>query len=130
MMARPLKFQTPEELQEKVDAFFNHCKKEDENPIVEGLCLFLDCDKVTILNYQGRADFAPIIERAKLRIANHVMGRAMAGKINPTMAIWVSKNHYGYTDTQNLNIGGQEDNPLNINKQDLEIIKNAGLKQD
>jgi hypothetical protein len=102
-MARPLKFQSPEELQQKVDAFFDYCKKEEQNPIVEGLCLFLECDKQTILNYEEKDGYADILENAKLRIANHVMGRAMDGKINPTIAIWVSKNHYGYKDTSDVN---------------------------
>jgi hypothetical protein len=97
-VGRPKKWATPQELQEKINAFFDYCKKQNEHPIVEGLCIFLNCDKQTILNYQAKDEYGEIIENAKLRIANHVMGRAMSGEINPTIAIWISKNHYGYKD--------------------------------
>lgn len=97
-MGRPLKFETVAELETKIDAFFDHCKKENKNLTVEGLCVFLDCDKQTILNYQGKDGYSDVIDIAKLKIADSVMGRAMSGDINPTIAIWISKNHYGYKD--------------------------------
>lgn len=105
-MARPLLFAAPEELQAKIDQFFEDCKNNDEHPIVEGLALALKTNPQTLINYQDRPEFADIIENAKIRIANHVMGRAMAGKINPTIAIWVSKNHYGYVDKQQTEHSG------------------------
>lgn len=97
-LGRPNKWKTPEELKEKINSFFDHCKKENEHPIVEGLALWLETNKQTILNYEAKDDYKDVIEDAKLRIANHVMSRAMKGDINPTIAIWVSKNHYGYKD--------------------------------
>lgn len=95
-MARPLLFETPEDLQKAIDKFFDDLKKP---PTVEGLALALKTSRQTLLNYEGRDYFADILEDAKLRIADSVMGRAMAGEINPTIAIWISKNHYGYSDT-------------------------------
>jgi len=126
---RPLKFETPELLQEQIDAFFDHCKKEDEQPIVEGLAIFLKTNKQTILNYAGREDYAPLIEDAKLRIAHSVMSRAMSGKINPTIAIWVSKNHYDYSDKRDVNLGGQVDNPLSMILKSLDG-HSAGLPEN
>lgn len=108
---RPLLFETPEDLQKSIDAFFDNLKKP---PTVEGLALALKTSRQTLLNYEGRPEFAPILEMAKLRIADDVMGRAMAGEINATIAIWISKNHYGYSDDQNLNLGGQAGNPLSV----------------
>jgi len=109
---RPLKWATPEELKKEIDEFFDHCKIEKKHPIVERLCVYLGCDKQTILNYEEKDGFAKVIENAKLRIASHVMGRALDGDINPTMAIWISKNHYGYSDTKvnktDLNVNGHE----------------------
>lgn len=111
-MSRPLLFETPQILKDKIDLFFDHCKKEEEQPIVEGLALWLGTNKQTILNYEGREDYAPIIEDAKLRIAHSVMSRAMVGKINPTIAIWVSKNHYDYKDAQDMNLGNKDGKPF------------------
>lgn len=111
-MARPLLFETPQDLKDAIKAFFDNLKRP---PTVEGLALALNTSRQTLLNYSDRPDFADIIEDAKLQIADSVMGRAMAGEINPTIAIWISKNHYGYSDDQNLNLGGQKDNPVEAN---------------
>ena len=113
-------FETPELLSKKIDAFFDHCKKEDEHPIVEGLCLWLGTNKQTLLNYEGKEEFADVIENAKLRIANHVMGRAMSGQINPTIAIWVSKNHYGYKDKSEQEHSGTTNINWNLPKTGLD----------
>jgi len=92
-MANRMKFNSPEEMQEKIDAYFEDCKGElltDDNgqpifdkygePIrlgvkpltVTGLALALGfTTRQALLNYQGRGAYKPIVEAAKLKIENY-----------------------------------------------------------
>ena len=92
-MANRLKFKTPEEMQEKIDAYFEDCKGHpltDENgniildkygqPIilgvkpltVTGLALALGfATRQSLLDYEGKGQFRSMIQQAKLRIENY-----------------------------------------------------------
>lgn len=92
-MANKMKFKSPEEMQEKIDAYFEDCRghpltdKNDEiifnkfgEPVfvdvkpltVTGLALALGLStRQALLNYQKRGAYATIIETAKLKIENY-----------------------------------------------------------
>lgn len=92
-MANKMKFKSPEEMQEKIDAYFEDCKghplTDNDGQIVfnkYGEPIFVDVKPMTVtglalalgfttrqalLNYQGRAAYKAIIETAKLRIENY-----------------------------------------------------------
>lgn len=111
-MARPLKFQSVEELELKIQGFFDLIKKGEEEPSVIGLACHLDVHKQTLLNYQDKPEFEPTIDRAKSLIEKMFTARALKGEIPPAIFIFVSKNHYEYKDTQDFNHGGQPGNPV------------------
>jgi len=97
-VGRPLKWEDAEDLEKQIDEFFGIRKKEGLPPTLEGLAYHLNVNRQTILNYEKKDGFAEVIDRAKLKIADIVMSNALIGEYNPTIAIWVSKNHYGYRD--------------------------------
>ena len=90
---RPPKFTDPAVMQEKIDAYFKDCEGRiltgqngetvydkfgypvviDRKPLtVTGLALALGfTNRQSLLNYQGKAAFRAIIERAKLQIENY-----------------------------------------------------------
>ncbi len=92
-MPNRMKFKSPEEMQEKIDAYFEDCKGHPlttvdgrivfdkyENPVfvdvkpltITGLALALGfTTRQALLNYQKRGAYQEIIERAKLRIENY-----------------------------------------------------------
>lgn len=92
-MANKRKFNTPEEMQAKIDAYFADCEgelltDEEGKPIfdkfgtpirlgvkpltVTGLAIALGfTTRQALLNYQGRGEFKAIIEAAKLKIENY-----------------------------------------------------------
>lgn len=95
---RPPKFKTKEEMQEKIDAYFESCEGElllDEagNPVcapkvglvyikppkpptVTGLALALGfASRQSLLEYQGKAEFADTVTRAKSRIEEYAEAR-------------------------------------------------------
>lgn len=92
-MANKRKFNSPEEMQTKIDAYFEECKGEvlldkygepifdkygepvihGAKPLtVTGLALALGfTTRQALLNYQGRGEYKAIIEAAKLKIENY-----------------------------------------------------------
>lgn len=93
MAGRKLKYPTPEEMQEAIDAYFEDCKGHpltdangqiifdkygnpfivDVKPLtVTGLALALGfTSRRALLDYQGRGKYKEIVEAAKLRIENY-----------------------------------------------------------
>lgn len=66
-VGRPLKFQSVEELEGKIEAYF---AKDGEKPTITGLALALDCDIDTIKAYSEREEFVRPIKKAYLRVQN------------------------------------------------------------
>ncbi|WP_417018008.1 terminase small subunit [Anaerotignum sp.] len=97
-VGRPPKFRTKEEIQEKIDAYFKECDGEllmDDNgnpvctpktglvyikqpkpPTVTGLALALGfASRQSLMEYQGKKEFADTIIRAKSRIEEYAEAR-------------------------------------------------------
>ena len=74
---RPPKFETPEELDNQIDAYFLSLEYgEDEygntlrkSPTITGLALFLGfCDRQSLYDYQNRPEFSCIIKKARCMV--------------------------------------------------------------
>lgn len=65
---KPLKFKTVEELQKKIDDYFESCNEEFEPITITGLALALDTSRETLCNYEEKAEYFDTIKRAKLRV--------------------------------------------------------------
>jgi hypothetical protein len=127
---RPLKFRSPKALQKSIEEFFELCKKNGEIPLVEGLALHLDTNCQTLLNYTERSEYAPIIQKAKLRIAANFMQRSCNGHVNPTLAIFIANNHYDYKHKEHIMHGGQKDAPIEIKTDySAKVLDNLTLEQ-
>ena len=86
---RPLKFKSVEELEKKINAYFYD---ENNKPYtICDLCVWLDCDRQTLLNYQEKEEFFDTIKRAKTRIEANIEKGALIGVFNPTFSIFNMK---------------------------------------
>lgn len=65
---KPLKFKSVEELQEKIDKYFDSCNEEFEPITITGLALALDTSRETLCNYEEKEEYFDTIKRAKLRV--------------------------------------------------------------
>ena len=65
---RPLKFQSVEELDVKIAAYFTETPKDEWT--WTGLALWLDVDKHTLTNYTDREAFSSSIKRAMAKVEN------------------------------------------------------------
>lgn len=118
---RPRKFKSPKQMQEAIDKYFAGCdnhtrqvyvKSKQElvdmkDPLpytIEGLCHELDIDRSTLLRYEdyenekGESEFCNIIKRAKMRVQENLVTRALTGENNATISIFLLKNNFGYED--------------------------------
>lgn len=97
---RPLKYDNCWELDLECELYFEHCHEEKEPPTVSGLALWLDVDRKTITNYEGKPEFFPTIKRSKQRIENYLemslYGNGVAG------VIFNLKNNFGWKDKQEI----------------------------
>lgn len=117
---------TPEELQADIEEYFqwadNHPVEivypartgADNKPLtyeaarpytVEGLCRFLECNRLTLLNYEkseGYEDFFEVIKAAKNRIAEQKVERGLSGVAPAAVTIFDLKNNHGYKDTTHV----------------------------
>ena len=70
---RPYAFDNAEELQKAIDAYFKSCEESGEPLSITGLCLALDVDRKTLINYvkdknSDRKEMIKPILMAKLKI--------------------------------------------------------------
>ena len=66
---RPPKYKTAEELQEKIDEYFEYIKNESERAKITSLCLFLGfCSRDSFYKYGDKDQFRYTIKKAHMRI--------------------------------------------------------------
>jgi hypothetical protein len=106
---RPRKYQSVEEVEKIIEEFFKDCAENELFPTVTGLCLALDLTREGLLTYQGRAEFADTIKRAKQCVEFAVEQKLMEGSGSPAGAIFNLKNNFGWVDekTHNQNVKGE-----------------------
>lgn len=69
---RPPIFGTPEELQDKIMAYFAYCEEKKEHIKITGLCLFCGFEsRQSFYDYELRPLFSYTIKRARMVIESH-----------------------------------------------------------
>ena len=111
---RPLKFKTPEELESKIEEYFQWAEDNKKHITVTGLAWYLDTNRQTLSNYQDeeselykniedsvKARYIDSIKRAKARIEMEYED-SLYNKNSVVGAIFTLKNNYGYVDKQEI----------------------------
>lgn len=122
VLGRPLKFQSVEELQMKIDDYFESCRNKDDELIrpytITGLALALDTSRKVLLDYEKREDdYSYTIKKAKLKIENFAEESLFTSK-QTAGVIFNLKNNYGWQDKQDVGLSGG----LNNTNQDLSSL--------
>lgn len=121
-MARPLMFETVEELSERISEYFHQCDTnikvrftKDGDPIevpdpkpytISGLAYFLGTNRQTLLNYEEREEFVDTIRAAKARIEAFVEESLWTPKIAQGV-VFNLKNNFGWKEQQDINMSGE-----------------------
>lgn len=117
-MGRPPKYKTPEELQEKIDEYFDTGIAERKVlvgpsnnrsiqllpvPTITGLVLYLDfCSRQSFYDMEKHKEFAYTIKKARTRIEREYEEQLQTG--SPTGAIFALKN-FDWKDKETENGG-------------------------
>lgn len=114
-LGKPLKFETPEELEDRIEEYFMWAKKNKRYVTVSDLAWYLGTNRQTLLNYENCMDndwlksvdndvkvkYIDTIKRAKARIeAEYEQG--LFHKESVVGTIFTLKNNYGWVDKQEI----------------------------
>ena len=105
---------TADDIENKINDYFNYCNENSKPFTMSGLALFLDCSRTTLYNYDKElVKFKDMSEDDKLRIMNSVKRakrmveayqeeQLFIGK-SPVGTIFSLKNNFNWKDTQEIN---------------------------
>lgn len=118
---RPLIYKTKEEMQEKIDAYFEECERKKKPLTITGLALALGFNsRQALLNYQGRKEFNDTVTRAKARVEQFAeeslfyQGSANGAKFS------LANNFEGWNERQQIEAEVKSDMTINIELTDDE----------
>jgi hypothetical protein len=127
---RPKKYTDAEDMQVKIDAYFDSCyqymdEKDSEGKVnkvkvqirpltITGLALALDMDRDSLLNYQEDPNFFGTIKKAKMRIHNFAEEQLFTNR-NAAGVIFNLKNNYGWKDKNETELTGKDGGAIEIN---------------
>jgi len=105
-VGRPLKYETPEQMKEAIDAYFAECIEKEKPPTIAGLAYALDMTTETLRAYGEKNEFSATIQKAKQLVEIYleeglVQGRAAAG------IIFNLKNNFGWVDKKEIGHSGE-----------------------
>lgn len=112
---RPLKIKTLEELQKKIDEYFEYCDNRlvqgydnktneqfayisPEPYTMSGLALSLGISRRTLINYKRRYGFFPTIKKAKRKVEADMERRLLDRNTFTPGLIFALKNNYQWKD--------------------------------
>ncbi len=109
-MARPRKFNTVEEMQEAIQAYYDKQEQRGKPLTIQGLALALGfLTRQSLLDYEGYTDandkeYLDTIKKARLHIENYKLEGLLSGDLNTTGVIFDLKNNHGHTDKKAVDV--------------------------
>ena len=104
----PLNLDDDGAVADRVVWYFEHCATDDMKPTVSGLANSLGITRQTLYKWaQGqtrgeKSDRSDLIKRAYDLLNELWEDYMLNGKVNPVSGIFLGKNHFGYTDKQEV----------------------------
>ncbi len=106
----PLDLDDDEAVNERIAWYFHHCAEDDMKPTVTGLANALGVHRDTLHRWSTgarrgeKSDRGDSIKRAYAMLAELWEDYMLNGKVNPVSGIFLGKNHFGYTDKQEVTL--------------------------
>ena len=110
-VGRPLKFNSVEELEEKIEAYFIECDTKEDPYTITGLALALDTTRRTLIDYENKDEYSHTIKKAKQKCENYAEKYLFNGK-NTAGVIFNMKNNYGWVDKSSQELTGADGKDL------------------
>lgn len=67
-VGRPRAFKSVEEVEKKINAYFNYCEEKEKPYTMSGLAYYLEIDRKTLLNYSKNEEYFHTIKKARDRV--------------------------------------------------------------
>lgn len=97
-VGRPRAFKSVEEVEEKINAYFNYCEEKEKPYTMSGLAYYLEIDRKTLLNYSKNEEYFHTIKKARDKVQMQLEENALSNKANPTFTIFNLKNNFDWKD--------------------------------
>ena len=97
-VGRPRAFKSVEEVEEKINAYFNYCEEKEKPYTMSGLSYYLGISRQTLVNYSNQDQFFDTIKKARDRVQMQLEENALSNKANPTFTIFNLKNNFDWKD--------------------------------
>lgn len=112
---KPLKFKSPEQLESKIQEYYQWAKDNDKHITMSGLAWYLDTNRQTLLNYENSLEnewlksvddevkvlYVDSIKKAKQRIEMEYE-EGLYNKNSVVGTIFTLKNNYNWVDKQEI----------------------------
>lgn len=106
-------FDTPEEMEPLIEAYFEQCDAEQRPYTVAGLAYDLGfADRHSFSEYLARDQFTATLKAARLRIERQRSERLVSGASNVAGLIFDLKNNFGWKDQVQTEITGKDGGPI------------------
>lgn len=110
----PIDISDPEQVKERIGAYFQHCEDNDRKPQIVGMCNWLGINRNTLNEWRNgvtrNSTHGDIIKKACSIIEEQWADYMQNGKINPASGIFLAKNWFGYKDVADVVV--TPNNPL------------------
>jgi len=117
---RPLRFSSSIALEEAVNQFFAVCAEKELVPTLTGLALHLGVHITTIMNYEKKDAFLPVIAKARAIIEDGIVQKLFRKDVNTAGVIFylinMNANHW-------KNISRNEIDKRSVEKVEIRIKK-------
>lgn len=111
MTGRPRLYKSPEEMAERIDAYFD--SEEASPPTMAGLCYFLGfSERHALSEYEKYDGFSATVKRARLRIEMDRSKRLLERDTFTPGLIFDLKNNHGWKDKHETELSGPGGGPI------------------
>ena len=104
----PIDISDPVQVQNRINAYLDHCIEYDVKPSVIGMCNWLGIDRTTLNTWKNGAvrsgTHFDMIKKVFTMLEEISIDYFQGGKVNPAAGIFLLKNHFGYRDVTDLEI--------------------------
>lgn len=110
---KPVSFESAEEIDERIETYFDICQQNDMKPSVAGFSLALGVDRRRLWEIITGKVVKPDAVTDSLKRAYLILNAQMEdymqnGKINPVSGIFLMKNSFQYQDKQEIQVSANQ----------------------
>ena len=114
MLLDPVDLTDAEQVKQRVQDYFRICAEDDMKPGVADFACALGISRQMLWNIVSGKTVKPaevfdLLKRTYYALNAQLENFAMAGKVNPVTFIFLGKNHFQYTDKQEIEVAAKQD---------------------